>query len=212
MTTYTISVTPNSMSMQLAANSATFVSPLNGSVQTIDRDGMKWVAQLNYINLQTDDRAAMMALIAKVRGQEHRIQVKAFDNPARGNYGGTPVVAGGSQTGNSLNIDGASFTVTDWIKEGDYFAVDVNGSLELKMATADASSDGGGNVTLQFEPKLRASPLDNASVYVATTFTKPSGVFMLSNATNGWDSMPGSSGPLTSLTLNLVEDVFISQS
>jgi hypothetical protein len=211
MTTYNLSVTPNSMNVQLQAQTGIYTSSLNGSTQTLDRDGMKWVMTLNYVNLQITPRAEMMALIAELRGQANRVRVEAYDNPDGGAYGGTPLVNGASQTGNTLNIDGATPLVSGWIARGDYFAVDVNGEPELKIATSSASSDAGGNVTLTFQPKLRASPADGASIYTADSVTPPKGIFMLAGPSNGWGSSPGPSGPFTSISLQLIEDILATQ-
>jgi len=77
-----------------------------------------------------------------------------------GAWTGTPLVKGASQTGNTLLIDGCTASVTNWARAGDYFSV--NG--ELKRCTAAKNSDGSGEVTLAFEPPLRASPADNAAL------------------------------------------------
>ncbi len=208
MSNYDLIVAPTTVEMGLQGNTGLSTSGLIGSSQTIDRDGMKWAANLNWLNLGDADRAEMMALIAQLRGQANRLRVIAYDNPARGNYGGTPLVNGGSQTGNSLNVDGVG-TVTNWIRRGDYFSVDVNGEHELKIATADASSSGG-SITLNFEPKLRASPLNNAAVYVGNTGNRPRGLFMLADAAAGWSSRPGRD-MFANISLALIEDLFITQ-
>lgn len=75
---------------------------------------------------------------------------------------GSPQVNGGSQTGSSLTIDGATANVTGWLKAGDYF--EVNG--ELKMLTADVNTNGSGQATLTFKPALRESPADNTAITV----------------------------------------------
>lgn len=212
MTTHNLTVRPNSVQISLQSNTGLFTSALIGNAQTIDRGGMKWQAVLSYLNLRNADRAELMALIAELRGQANRVRVEVADNPARGAYGGTPLVDGASQTGNALTVDGLSTSVTNWIRRGDYFSVDVNGEHELKIATADASSDGTGDITLNFEPRLRASPLDNAAIYVQDgVLSRPQGVFQFSGAVNGWSSRPGAQSKLTNATLNLIEDVFATQ-
>lgn len=80
-----------------------------------------------------------------------------------GYTGATPLVQGASQLGTSLVCDGAATSDTVLLA-GDPF--DVNG--EFKVATADAVSDGSGNVTFNFEPALRASPPNNDPVEVKT--------------------------------------------
>jgi hypothetical protein len=75
---------------------------------------------------------------------------------------GTPQVKGAGQTGGTLNIDGCTASVTNWMMAGDYFSV----NSELKRLTRNASTDGAGETTLYFEPILRVTPADNATLTV----------------------------------------------
>ncbi len=211
MATYDLTVAPQIVAVTLRGNTAVYESPLTGNMQTLDRGGLHWVFQYTWTAIFGDDAADMRALVAALRSQANRVRVKVYDNPKRGAYGGTPLVAGASQTGSSLTIDGASNSITDWIKAGDYFSVDVNGEHELKMATADANSDGTGNVTLNFEPALRDSPLDNAAIWVEDgTLPKPGGVFILSDPDATWSSRPTATNR-TSVSLQFTEDVYATQ-
>lgn len=199
--------------MQLVASTALFPSPLLSSISTLKRGSQLWRATYAFSTLRNDDRAEMMALIAELGGQENRLRVPVFDNPKRGAYGGTPLVDGAGQTGKSIDIKGLSTGITDWIKRGDYFSIVVNGQPELKICRADASSDGSGLATLVFEPKLRAVPADEAAIYVEDgVLTKPEGLFILTEQTNGWSSRPGHPSKVSTVTLQMIEDVFISQS
>ncbi len=218
MTVYDLNLFPNSCQMQLVANTAMFPSPLTGSVQTLDRGGYKWRAVLEYRNVTEDDRATLMTLIAQVRGQANRIRIQAFDDPARGTGGGTgggnsATVNGAGQTGNSIDLDAADLSVTNWIRAGDYISLPVNGERELKMCTADADSDGSGLVTVEFEPALRDAATDGNLVRTAASSAKPKGIFLLENNANGWTSRPGHGGKARSdISLVLIEDLFASQS
>lgn len=209
MSTFPLEIVPNSMSMAFISNTALGVSGLINSAQTLDRGGAKWRAILQYSNMTTDDRAVLLGMIAKLRGQSNRVRIRGWDNPSRGGYGGTPLVNGGSQTGNTLNVDGVT-NKTNWIREGDYFSVDVNGEHELKMCIADANSTGG-TIAITFEPPLRASPLNNAAIYVDDGGSLPQGVFLFENVVNGWSSKPGKNSKLSDITLVLIEDVFATQ-
>lgn len=199
--------------MELLGNTGVFDSPLIASAQTIDRGGLKWKMDFTYSNISKAKRGALLGLIASLRGQANRLRVPVVDNPRQGAYGGTPLVAAASQTGSSIDLDGCTTGVTDWIKAGDYLSIDVNGEHELKMCTADASSDGGGLITIAFEPRLRASPLNNAVVYVQDgVLSPPEGIFVMAAANTGWTSRPFQlTSELSSLSLSLVEDVFATQ-
>ena len=158
MTVYNLTQCPTSVQVSLIANTGLFPSPLIASAQTVDRQGLKWKLVYGFDNLATTDRGVMLGLIALLRGQANRLRVPVHDNPARGLAGGTPVVAGAGQTGGTLNLSGATATVTNWLMMGDYFSVVVNGDHELKMVTSNASSDGAGLVTVTFNPRLRGGP------------------------------------------------------
>jgi hypothetical protein len=156
MTTYAFpSVTPTSSRIQLLSNTDRFISPISGAVQTIDRGGERWVLDLVYRNLTDAETATMSAFLAKLNGQQHRFTLHNHAENNRGAFGGTPLVAGASQTGTSLNVDGCSDGITNWIREGDWFSV----NSELKLCTADANSSraspGGGRITISFTPRLR---------------------------------------------------------
>lgn len=79
-------------------------------------------------------------------------------NPA-GYAGSAPVVKGAGQLGLSVDADGVTPS-TAIAKAGAYIGV----GGELKMLTADADSDVGGNVTFNFEPPFRESPADNSTI------------------------------------------------
>ncbi len=214
MSNFDLTQIPSTLSMQLVANTALYPSPLVASAQTLDRGGLKWQAVYNYTNISAAKRATLMGLLARLRGQAHRLRVPIYDNPIRGLYGGTPLVDGASQTGSTVAIDGCSNNITNWIRAGDYFSMIVNGEHELKMCTVDASSNGSGQIaTLDFEPRLRASPANDAVIFVEDgTLQKPEGIFVMGGSTVGWSSRPfQTTSELSQIVLNLMEDVFATQ-
>ena len=183
MTTYAFpSVTPNSSNIEYRSNTARFVSPISGAIQTLDRGGERWIINLQYRSLKDADRAVMLAFLAKLNGQQHRFTLHNHAENNRGAFGGTPLVAGASQTGTSLNIDGCSNSITNWIREGDFFSVDG----KLKICVADANSDGAGLLTVSFAPRILTAPANNAPL----TTSSGTGIFLL--ATNGarWSNRP----------------------
>lgn len=199
MATYafpTLSRSPNSMVLDFVSNTETFVSPITGAIQTLDRGGEHLMLTLTYNNLKTADRALLTGFLARLNGQQHRVTLPfhAVDN--QGSFGGTPLVNGASQTGTTLDIDGCSLSVTGWIKAGDVFSV--NG--EMKIATLDANSDGSGNVTLTFSPRLRTSPSDGAAIET----TAPSGTFMLAGNAQSWNYRPNK---FSDFVIKFMEDI-----
>lgn len=197
MTTYAFpSVVPNTTTVELVANTATFISPITGAVQSIDRGGEHWRIALQFQSLTGDNRATMQAFLAKLNGQQHRFTLQNHAENQRGSFGGTPLVAGAAQTGTTLNIDGCSLSVTNWIRAGDWFSV--NG--ELKMAVADANSDGAGLATLTFVPRLRAAPPNNDPI----TTSSGTGTFLLDSRSVSWSNRPGG---FSDLSFTALEDI-----
>ena len=196
MTTRTFpSITPTSMSWELISNTQQFVG-ISGAIQVAQRAGQRWTVTLEFSTLANNDRAVLQAFVAQVLGLADNFTLSPADYNPRGAFGGTPLVAGGSQTGNSLNLDGCTPSVTNWIRAGDFFQV----GTELKMATEDASSDGAGAITVSFVPELRAAPADNAAI----TTTDPEGVFRFVQPRMGWSSRPPF---ISSMSLECIEDV-----
>jgi hypothetical protein len=75
---------------------------------------------------------------------------------------GTVLVDGGSQTGNSLDVDG----LTTPPREGDTFTI--NGVNLVYTVTANATLSSGSS-TLSISPNLDSSPADNAAITFLTT-------------------------------------------
>ena len=100
------------------------------------------------------------------------LQLSRFSNYFRA---GPPSYAGGAYTATTLQVDGAGQlgtsldikngnSLTTVIQSGEYF--EVNG--ELKMAVGVCVTDSSGLGTVLFEPPLRASPANSASINLAT--------------------------------------------
>jgi hypothetical protein len=92
---------------------------------------------------------------------EFTIGVPGYSGPASGETVGAVVGAG--QTGNSLDCDGFSASITV-AKAGDYIQV----RNQFLYLTADAVSNGDGEVTFAFKPALRVSPANEDPVVLNT--------------------------------------------
>ena len=197
MTTYSFpNITPASSTWELVTNTKTFRSPLTNAVQTANRKGSLWKVSLPFNNLHTGDRADLQAFLTKLNGQEHRFNLHDHAYTRRGTGGGTPLVNGGSQTGASIVLDGATASVTNWLRAGDYLSF----NNQLFMATSDVNSDGSGNVTVPIAPPIRTSPSDNTAVDIVAPI---SGVFMLAS-TPSWNNRPGI---FSTFKVDAIEDV-----
>lgn len=165
----------------LASNIITFTSPLDGTVQTIEFPGARWMMTANLPPMRRSSAAAWQAFFAKLRGMSGRFY--AGDHNAttpQGTALGTPLVKGASQTGTTLITDGWSINQAGALLAGDYFQV----GTELKMVVSTVASDGAGEATITFEPPLRAAPADDAPIIT----TNPVCVMRLANNDQaGWD-------------------------
>ena len=145
-------------------------SPFSDVQQAFLWEGGLWQADITLPPMTDVTAGEWMAFFALLRG---RSQTFLMGDPARqtpqGEAGGTPLVAGASQTGYTLDIDGASLTQTDWLKAGDYIQLGSTSTTHLHMITEDADTNGSGEVTLSIWPQLRESPANNATVTVSGT-------------------------------------------
>lgn len=160
---------PTSMTFQevqwgLETNSQiTLESPLNRSVQRIVLPGARWLATFTLPPMKESEDTFddWKAFLMQLKGSVNTFQAyPPHRSTPKGVATGTPLVNGASQTGTSLATDGWTAGVTGILKTGDYFSV----NNELKQLVASANSTGGGGATLVFEPALRNSPADNATI------------------------------------------------
>lgn len=87
----------------------------------------------------------------------------------KGVGGGTPLVNGAAQTGDSIITDGWTPSVTNSVRTGD--VIKLAGDNAVYRVRSDGSSDGAGNMTIDIVPNLRLSPLNNAAVtFTGVTF------------------------------------------
>ncbi len=184
MPTLTMPSTPGFRASRfgLVANTQTFRSPLDGTVQTLELTGARWQAHYELPPMKRAQAAAWTAFLTELLGSAGRFH--GFDPDARmprGSALGTPLVNGAGQTGKGLIVDGWSELETGLLLPGDYF--EVNG--ELKMVTASVASDSAGEAALAFTPPLRASPADGA----ALTLANPKVTMMLADDEQAaWDA------------------------
>ncbi|WP_020476266.1 hypothetical protein [Zavarzinella formosa] len=148
----------------LETDTAVFRPPQSkGSAQRAIFGPACWMLTVTLPKMNRAAAADWQAFFLLLEGQANTFYGYDPDGrTGRGVLTGSPLVKGTNQNGSTLVIDGCSANVTGWIKTGDYFSV--NG--ELKMVTADASTNGSGEVTVSFKPALRSSPADNAPVTV----------------------------------------------
>lgn len=135
---------------------------------------------------------AALAQLSKL-SNTFKLTPPGYNGPSSGYAGADPVVDGAGQLGLSLTARSATPS-TLIVKKGNYIEV----NTEFKIVTADATSDVSGNVTINFEPALRSSPADGATIYLQT----PRLTMRLMKPVAEWDT---DSDDLHRIVLNAIE-------
>lgn len=180
------------------------VSPFSAARQKCSHPGAYWDGTITFRPMTYAQSAEVKAFLAKLAGKFGTFSYGDPDALARGRMGagGTILVNGGSQTGNTLNVDGMTTSTSNILKAGDYFQIGTGADAQLYMATENLNSNGSGAGVLTFEPNLRTSPADNAEIIS----TAPKGVFQLADDAAEWSSDASS---VTSITIAFVEAISI---
>lgn len=163
--------------------------------------GEYWQGNVTFRPTTYAQSAELKAFLTSLQGQYGTFLYGDPDNQALGNRGagGTILVNGASQTGNTLNVDGATPSTTV-LKAGDYFQLGSAATSRIYMVTSDFTTNGSGAGTIEFEPRLRSSPSDNA----ALVLTAPKTVMRLSENLAEWSS---NHAAISEISVNFIEDL-----
>lgn len=161
--------TPYPAAVTLRARSVVGVSssPFSYSQQVYAHQGQRWEADIDMPPMSESVADVWVAWLLSLNGQEGTF---LMGDPAklthRGIGGGTPLVNGAGQTGQTLAIDGCPLSTTGWLVQGDMIQLGSGSSATLHKVLADANTNGSGEVTLDIWPRLRSSPSNNAAVVI----------------------------------------------
>lgn len=161
-------------------------SPFTFSTQRFHFTGAAWKIEVEYPPMRREKAEALIATMAKLKGTFGTFLMGDWDGRTpRGIATGTPLVKGGSQTGDTLLTDGWTVSKTGILKQGDYIQIGTTSSSRLFKVLDDANSDGSGNASLTVWPPMFGlrSFGDNAQIFVQDTKT----VFSL-DTDFGWDA------------------------
>jgi len=187
MITYPLS-TPTEIgiaTIELSATNAVAVSrsPFTFSQQVHTYAGQMWSASITVPPLRKEYVEPWVAFLLSLKGQTGTFLLGDPNNVTpRGVATGTPLVKGADQTGETLEIDGATVSTAGWLKAGDYIQLGASASATLHKVLVDADSDASGNVTLEIWPGIRTAPADDATV----TVNDCKGVFRLASNQQSW--------------------------
>lgn len=181
--TYPLSL-PDSTSYESARMSAKSIvgvtrSPFTGQEQVQKHQGQWWEFEGKLVPMSRANAEAWIAFFISLNGMQGTFLLgDPLGTTARGGAGGTPLVNGASQTGNSLITDGWTASQTGILKAGDYFQLGTGSSSKLYKVLNDANSDSGGNATFDIWPSINTAVADNTAI----TTSSAKGLFRL--ATN----------------------------
>lgn len=140
--------------------SASQLAPaLGGPVQRIARVGGRW-----RFEVRVAAQSGAAALAWTVLAEEDAVFALRLPQPGIVlGTPGTPRVAGGSQTGNTLGIDGLAASYP--LQLGQWLSIVIDGQRYLYRSTANVAASGGA-LTAFLNPALRVSPNDNDVVEI----------------------------------------------
>lgn len=185
MTNYTMPTSPRIQSVvfRMASRNAISTSPFTFQQQVIAHQGQRWEVDVSLPPMRREQAALWLSWLAKLDGTLNTFNIGDPMNASpQGSAGGTPLVAGASQTGASINIDGCTTSQTGWLKAGDYIQIGAAEDARLYMVTDDVDTNGSGQATVNIWPQIRTAPSDNASVIVSNTV----GTFRLASDASTW--------------------------
>ena len=186
--TYPLSL-PNTTSFESARLTARSVvgvskSPFTGATQIQKHQGQIWELEIKLVSMARANAEAWLSFIISLNGMQGTFLAgDPLGSTARGNAGGTPLVKGASQTGNSLITDGWSASQSPILSAGDYFQIGSGSSSKLYKVLADANSDGSGDATFDIWPSINTAVADNSAITVSSA----KGLFRLASNEMGFD-------------------------
>lgn len=141
----------------------------SGGIQIRATKQIGWVWDEEWGPLSVKD-ADHNALMARIDYMWNRGIIDTITHPLvpgsgivpNGLGGGTPVVAGASQVGDSIDTSGWSNNITNVVRAGD--VLKFAGDNAVYRVRDDANSNGSGLATINITPNLRVSPANLAVV------------------------------------------------
>lgn len=171
---------PSKATWGLQSNTETFASPLNRSVQTVERPGARWKVTLEFPPMEANQTARLQAFLASLGGMAGRFTLWPHGRPGSSPY--APLVR-------ELMTNFKVLPTYSWpssalvLRAGDY--LEVGG--ELKIVTADVNSNASGQADVPIAPSFRKTPVINSVI----ALQKPRATMMLTNDEYSVAVLPG---------------------
>lgn len=191
--TFPDDILPSSAMFGLQSNTEAFTSPLNKATQTVERPGALWKARLTFTTMSLQQQRRLKALLSALNGMAGRIYLWPHDAPGSALY--SAAVSGAMTDFRSLPTSGwpASILV---LQAGEY----IEAGGELKIVTADVTSDAAGLASIPVAPPFRNAPANLAVV----ALDKPKAKMRL--ASDVWEFVSTPAWRHESFSVDFIED------
>jgi hypothetical protein len=171
------------ITLRAVNQTSTTMSPFTYKQQIYNHTGQRWEAECQIPPLKRDDAEEWIAWLLSMKGQGGTFLLgDPLGATARGTLGGTPVVNGAAQIGGSLDIDGCTVSVTNWLKAGDYIQLGSASTATLHKILQNVNTNVSGQATLDIWPSMRTAPTDGATVITSNAV----GRFRLNSGQQDW--------------------------
>jgi len=163
--TFPSSPTPQSIEVQSLEPTLVSITS-NLRRQARSRGGQRWGFKVTFSPMSRADFDPIFAFSVAQRGQyETFTWVPTTIGTTRGETGESPIVDGAVSVGaTSCSIDGLTASTSNIIRSGDFFKF--SGQNKIYMCSSDMSSDGSGDATLNFVPKLATAVADDETLTI----------------------------------------------
>jgi hypothetical protein len=155
------SPSPRSVTPRLVSARNELTPAFGGTVQRLNRKGSRYALDVEMPPMRYADALAWDDILSETDTVLMPVPQPDLVLGAPG----SPLVNGAGQAGNALAID--SLTPGYVIRKGQWFSVIANSRRYLYRASAAATANGSGQVTVGLRTMLRYPPADNAVVEIA---------------------------------------------
>ena len=155
-------------------------SPFTFAGQAHAYAGKAWQADVTLPSMKREDAERWVAWLISLKGQ---LGTFYLGDPAATTPLGsardtdTILVDGAVSSGDTIAIDSAPASQTDYLKAGDYMEIGTGVNRQLFKVLNDVDTDGTGSATVDVWPNVRTSIADDAAVSVQST----QGIFRLAS-------------------------------
>ena len=164
-------------------NVAISASPFTNYEQVHRHPGHDLSAVVTLPPMKQVDAEIWIAWLRSLRGVEGTFLMGGpLKTSPLGSAGGTPLVAGADQVGDSIDIDGAALSQTGWLKAGDYINLGAAADGAWHQVLVDVDTNGSGEATIDVWPSINIAPADNDPIVTSNT----TGIFRLATNKINW--------------------------